>query len=69
MFNSDNEDQVLGFTQWCLLNNISVRTGRRIIDGPDGPAVVKLSDRKLGITVRENRLWQQRRARAKAPVS
>jgi hypothetical protein len=56
------DDQVLTFREWCALNGISVRTGRRIIDGPDPPAIVRLSARRIGITVKANREWQARRA-------
>jgi hypothetical protein len=59
-----HDDQVLTFTEWCTLNSISPRTGRRILAGPERPAVVQLSARRLGVTVRNNRLWQQTRERA-----
>jgi hypothetical protein len=55
------DDQVLSFREWIALNNISWRTGRRVIEGQDGPAVVQLSPRRIGITVRANREWQQSR--------
>jgi hypothetical protein len=57
------DDQVLTFREWIALNNISWRTGRRILDGADPPAVVRLSERRIGITVKANRDWQARRAR------
>jgi hypothetical protein len=56
------DDQVLTFRERCALNGISARTGRRIIDGSDPPAIVRLSARRIGITVRSNREWQARRA-------
>jgi hypothetical protein len=56
------DDQVLTFKEWIALNNISWRTGRRILDGPDPPMVVRLSARRIGITVKANRDWQARRA-------
>ena len=58
-----SDDQVLGFHEWCRLNRLSERTGRRIITGPDGPTVTMLSLRRYGVTVRANREWQQARAR------
>jgi hypothetical protein len=61
-----NDDQVLTFRQWIALNGISARTGRRIISAPDGPIVTRLSARRFGISVRNNRLWQQSRERAGA---
>jgi hypothetical protein len=59
----ENDDEVLSFAQWCRLNGISPRTGWRILNGPDPPARTKLSERRFGITRRNNRLWQARRER------
>jgi hypothetical protein len=59
------DDQVLGFVEWCRLNRISERTGRRILNGSGGPTVTMLSARRIGVTVRANREWQQSRERAK----
>jgi len=56
-----SDDQVLTFAEWCALNGISPRTGRRILCGPDGPAIVWLSPRRFGIRVGANRQWQQAR--------
>jgi len=56
-------DQVLTFREWCRLNRISGRTGRRILAAPGGPTVVRLSPKRIGITVGANRLWQQSRER------
>jgi hypothetical protein len=53
------DDQVLSFHEWCALNRISERTGRRILSRPDGPAVTMLSPRRVGVTVRANREWQR----------
>jgi len=55
--------QVLTFGEWCELNHISERTGRRILASPDGPVVTELSTRRLGITIANNRAWQASRAR------
>ena len=57
------DDQVLSFPEWCSLNRISERTGRRLLNGPDGPTVTMLSARRVGVTVRANRAWQQSRER------
>jgi len=58
-----SDDQVLTFVEWCALNGISPRTGRRILAGPDPPTVTMLSPRRFGVTVRANRAWQHARAR------
>jgi hypothetical protein len=58
-----NDDQVLDFRQWCALNRISPRTGRRILDAPGGPVVTQLSANRIGISVKNNRAWQGSRER------
>src|SRR5262249_55719018 len=57
------DDQVLSFVEWCRLNRISERNGRRILASPDGPQTVQLSQRRVGVTVRANREWQHARER------
>ena len=59
-----NDSQVLTLRQWCALNNISLRTGRRILSAPGGPIITQLSAKRVGITVANNRIWQQSRERA-----
>jgi hypothetical protein len=61
-----NDAQVLTFREWCQLNRISERTGRRILASGDGPTVTMLSARRVGITVGNNRRWQEARARGAA---
>jgi hypothetical protein len=58
-----SDDFVLTFKEWCAANRISERNGRRILAGPDGPTVTMLSARRMGITVKNNRIWQQSRER------
>ena len=57
-------DKVLTFAEWCALNKIGQRTGRRIIRSGNGPVVTQLSERRIGITVANNRAWQASKARA-----
>ena len=54
---------VLSFPEWCQLNDIGERTGRRILASGNGPVITQLSDRRIGVTVRNNRIWQASRAR------
>ena len=60
----NDDNRVLSFRQWCILNGISARTGRRILASGAGPVVTQLSDRRIGITIRANREWQAARERA-----
>jgi hypothetical protein len=59
-----NDNQVLRFSEWCSLNDISPRTARRLFARGDGPATTQLSPKRVGITVRANKEWQARRERA-----
>jgi hypothetical protein len=59
-----NDDMVLTFREWCALNRISPRNGRRILGRDDGPVTTQLTARRIGITVRANREWQASRERA-----
>ena len=59
-----NDNMVLLFGEWCALNGISVRNGRRIFTSSDGPVLTRLSAKRFGVTVRHNREWQASRERA-----
>jgi hypothetical protein len=63
------DDQVLTLREWAALNGIGLRTAHRILDGPDPPAVVRLSARRVGVTVKANREWQARRSRPAGEVA
>jgi hypothetical protein len=60
----NDDNRVLSFRQWCALNGVSARTGRRILASGAGPVVTQLSARRIGITIRANREWQAARERA-----
>jgi hypothetical protein len=57
------DDQVLTKVEWCKLNRFSLRTGTNILAGGNGPRVLQLSARRIGIRVIDNRRWQESRAR------
>ena len=58
-----NDNRVLTFQQWCALNAFSPATGRRIIAADNGPTIIQLSPRRIGIRIGDNRAWQESRAR------
>ena len=62
-----HDDQILTLKQWCAFNSISERTGARILkpdyDKPK-PKVTQLSEHRIGVRVRDNRLWQDARGRS-----
>jgi hypothetical protein len=57
------DEQVLTVREFAALNGIGLRTAIRILDGPSAPAIVRLSARRIGVTVKSVREWQARRAR------
>jgi hypothetical protein len=58
-----NQHRVLSFLDWCWLNGISPATGRRILKSGQGPAITRLSPRRIGITLANNAAWQAARSR------
>jgi hypothetical protein len=58
------DDRVLSFRQWCEVNGLTPRTGRRVIASGNGPVITQISPRRIGITVANNRRWQASRERS-----
>jgi hypothetical protein len=59
-----DDQRVMTIKQWAEVNNFSWWTGQRLIKAGQGPKIVQLSPRRIGITVRANREWQRARERA-----
>jgi predicted DNA-binding transcriptional regulator AlpA len=57
------DERILTFPEWCTLNSLSPATGRRLLKSGDGPKVVQLSPRRIGVSLRANREWLATRAR------
>lgn len=55
----ENPNQTLTFDQWCRLNNISRSTGKRVL-GAGLCEFVRLSPKRIGITVGQNRKYLAR---------
>jgi hypothetical protein len=58
------DSQVLTFAEWCELNSIGLRTGRRILRSGNGPVVTQLSVQRIGITIAADRAWKASRERS-----
>jgi predicted site-specific integrase-resolvase len=58
-----DDQRVLTIAQWCEVNGFSLDTGRRLIKAGKGPVITQISDRRIGVTVGNNRHWQQSRER------
>ena len=52
-----NEDRVLMLSEFAIMAGISLVTLRRLIARGEGPAVTKLSTRRLGVRVNHARAW------------
>jgi hypothetical protein len=59
-----DDDRVMTIPQWCEVNGFSIWTGHRLLKAGRGPTVTQISDRRIGITVANNRKWQKSRERA-----
>ena len=59
-------DRVLTLDQFCHLNSIGRNTGKRLIANGDGPAIVQLSPRRIGIRESDAAAWQAARIRGRA---
>jgi len=59
----EDDDAVLTFKEWCALNAISPRQGRRIIASGKGPLITMRSEKLIGITRRHDREWKASRVR------
>jgi len=59
-----DDQRVMTIAQWCEVNGFSPWTGKRLIKAGKGPKITQISDRRIGITVANNRRWQQARERA-----
>jgi hypothetical protein len=63
------DDWVMPFSLWCRLNGFSPSTGRRLRKAGKGPVFTQISDRRIGVTVRNNRIWHDSRAKSDAAAS
>lgn len=59
--NAVSDDQVLSFDEWCQLNKFSRSTGQRLYKSGEGPNFLRLSEKRIGVTVGENRRWHKLR--------
>jgi len=59
-----DDQRVMTFPQWCEVNGFSIWTGKRLVAAGKGPKITQISDRRIGITVGNNRRWQKSRERA-----
>jgi hypothetical protein len=61
-----DDDWIMPFALWCELCGFSESTGRRLRRNGKGPVFTRISDRRIGVTVRNHRVWEAARAIAEA---
>jgi predicted DNA-binding transcriptional regulator AlpA len=54
-------DRVLTLAQWYTLNGFSRATAQRLIARGEGPRLIRLSERRIGIRLSDHREWQAAR--------
>ena len=61
----NDDNAVLTREEWRVLNRLPERSARRILNGPpdERPVLTQLTPQRDGITVGNNRRWQESRAR------
>jgi hypothetical protein len=57
----DDGDVVLSFLEWARMAGLSERTAQEIRARGEGPRCIKLTDKKLGVTLAEHRRWMKAR--------
>jgi predicted DNA-binding transcriptional regulator AlpA len=61
-----DELKVLTLKEWATLNGFSFMTAKRLIAEGDGPRIIQLSPRRVGVRVIDNARWQEARLRKAA---
>jgi hypothetical protein len=60
----EQEDlRVIPWRVWCRDKGISVDTGRRLRESGKAPRVIQISERRIGVTVADDREWTLERVR------
>jgi hypothetical protein len=63
-----DRDRVMSLSEWAKLATLSPRTARDVIARGDGPKVVQLSNKRIGIRVCDHREWLAARTRNSTAV-
>jgi predicted DNA-binding transcriptional regulator AlpA len=63
---TDDPNKVLRAADWFRLMGISPSLGWRILHGGDGPRWFRISQRLIGIRLKDHNSWLEKRARKSA---
>jgi len=58
-----DDQKILTVKQWAELNAISLWSAKKLMREGNGPRVVQLGQRRIGIRVIDNARWQEQRIR------
>jgi predicted DNA-binding transcriptional regulator AlpA len=61
---SAEDQRVLSLRQWAALNGFSFMTAKRLIADGQGPQIIQVSRRRVGVRVIDNARWQAARLRS-----
>jgi hypothetical protein len=54
---------VIPWRAWCASKGISIDTARRMRERGKAPRIIKISDRRIGVTIADDREWTMERIR------
>jgi hypothetical protein len=60
----NDDDKVMPFLEWVMLADLTESTARELRAQGKGPRCVKITDKKLGVTLGEHRRWLKARMEA-----
>jgi hypothetical protein len=55
--------KVIPWRVWCAQKGISVDTARRLRERGKAPRIIQISERRIGVTVADDREWTLERVR------
>jgi len=61
---SAEDQRVLTLKEWARLNGFSFMTAKRLIKAGEGPTILQVSRRRIGIRLIDNARWQAARLRS-----
>jgi predicted DNA-binding transcriptional regulator AlpA len=59
-------DRVYTLREWAQLNALSLRTARRLVAEGNGPRIIQLTSRRVGVRESDAAAWQAARVRGPA---
>jgi hypothetical protein len=64
LFTDLADQRVMTVAEFSDLNAISIATAKRLLRSGEGPRVLRLSTKRIGVRVIDNREWQEARMRS-----